>query len=100
MKKKSLLLVLSLIFSIAIIAQRGSLYNGSSLPVFHQNEETKGSRYFFKDWVRGSVINDKGILVSDEYSWFNYDKMSHGLLVTKDKKSMIQVDDQVFQSFT
>jgi len=80
--------------------ENGTIYHGSSLPVIHQNEETKGSRYFFKDWVRGTVINDKGETVSDEYCLFNYDKISHALLVTKDKKSMIQVNYSDVQSFT
>ena len=69
------------------------------VPVFHQNEETKGSRYFFKEWVKGTVIDNKGAVVSDEYCLFNYDKMAHALLVTKDKKSMIQVNSSDIQSF-
>ena len=69
------------------------------MPVFHQNEETKGSRYFFKEWVKGTVIDNKGAVVSDEYCLFNYDKMAHALLVTKDKKSMIQVNSSDIQSF-
>jgi hypothetical protein len=81
-------------------AASGSLFGGAMLPVFHQSEETRGSRYLFKDWVRGSVLNDKGAVVSDESSFFNYDKIFHYLLVTKDKKSMIQADNQQIQSFT
>jgi len=78
----------------------GGWYNGASLPVIHQNEDTKGSRYYFKDWVKGTILNDKGQVVSDEYCLFNFDKVGHALLVTKDKKFMIQVDDANLRSFT
>jgi hypothetical protein len=78
----------------------GPLSQSALLPVFHQNEETKGSRYYFKEWVKGTVIDNNGAVVSDEYCLFNYDKMAHALLVTKDKKSMIQVNSSDIQSFT
>jgi hypothetical protein len=78
----------------------GPAAHNGLMPVFHQNEETKGSRYFFREWVKGTVIDNKGAVVSDEYCLFNYDKMAHALLVTKDKKSMIQVNSSDIQSFS
>jgi len=77
----------------------GPMSHTGLLPVIHQNEDTKGSRYYFKDWVRGTVVDKSGAIVSDEYCLFNYDKMAHALLVTKDKKSMIQVNSSDIQSF-
>ena len=78
----------------------GPTQHNGLMPVFHQNEETKGSRYYFKEWVKGTVIDSNGAVVSDEYCLFNYDKMAHALLVTKDKKSMIQVNSSDIQSFS
>ena len=77
----------------------GPMSHSGLLPVIHQNEETKGSRYYFKDWVKGTVLDKSGAIVSDEYCLFNYDKMAHALLVTKDKRSMIQVNSSEIQSF-
>jgi hypothetical protein len=78
----------------------GGWYQGASLPVMHQKDDTKGSRYLFTDWATGTVVSDKGKIMSDEYCWFNYDKIAHALLITGDKKSMIQVENSDIRSFT
>ena len=71
-----------------------------SLPVMHQSEETKGSRYYFRDWVKGTVINAQGQAVTDNFGYYNYDKISRALLITRDRRSMIQVNYADINSFT
>jgi len=82
-----------------IYVQRGTEFTfmaGSTFPVFNPKEETKGSRYFYKNWVHGAVINTKGEINSGEKYLFNYDKIGGGLLATKDRHSAIEVyRDQV-----
>jgi hypothetical protein len=73
---------------------------GSIFPVFNPKEETKGSRFFYKNWVHGVVINTKGQINSGENYLFNYDKIGGGLLATKDSRSAIEVDRDKVSFFT
>lgn len=79
--------------------QTGALYNGSTLPIYHTTEETMGSRYFSKEWNKGEVYDAKGTLLSDNTVWLNYDKMSKALLVSKDRKMMIEADGANIETF-
>jgi hypothetical protein len=65
---------------------------GSIFPVFNPKEETKGSRYFYKSWVHGVVLNTQGQISSGENYLFDYDKIGGALLATKDSRSAIEVD--------
>lgn len=75
-------------------------YTGSLLPVFSYKEETKGSRYLFNDWMRGSVINADNSIFNNPAYLYNYDKIGGGLLLTADKQSAIEVDKAQIKSFT
>ncbi len=99
------LLTIAVIFisSAAIKAQDTSIYNrqafesfantrGTEIPTFHYQEATKGSQYLFTDWKRGKAINSEGQLVDQPGLSFNYDKMHHGLYMTKDKKTSYILD--------
>ena len=66
-------------------------YTGASLPVFGHKDDTKGSRYLFDKWVNGSVVNSKNESINNSSYLFNYDKLNKSLLVTTDKKSVIEV---------
>ena len=66
---------------------------------FHAGkEDTKGSRYFFRDWVKGTVVTQQNQLVAKDDLMFNYDKISHDLFLT-DKKSVVQIDKSQIKSF-
>jgi len=65
---------------------------GTIFPQFNPKEETQGSRYFFSQWEQGYVINARGALMGSKDYQFNYDKITGGLLATKDGHSAIEVD--------
>jgi hypothetical protein len=69
-----------------------SLTNGYSINSFNSPENTKGRRYFFDEWVSGSVISNSGKKISGEALYFNFDKVNNNLIVTKDKKEIIEVN--------
>jgi len=71
-----------------------------TLPVFHPLDDTKGSRYLFKDWVSGFVVSPQDSVYKNPNYGFNYDKMNGGLLLTQDKKSVIEIDQSRIKSFT
>lgn len=77
----------------------GGFYNGALLPVFTHIDATKGSRYLFETWVKGQVIDINDILISNDSYYFNYDKIQGNLLVTQDKKNVIEVDKQNIKVF-
>ena len=77
-----------------------NLYTGQALPVFTHKEDTKGSKYMFDQWVRGSAINSSNQIISNEKYWFNYDKISRRLLVTEDKMSVVEVSKNNLNGFT
>jgi hypothetical protein len=72
----------------------------SSLMSFASKEETVGSRFFFGKWVGGSVTNMKDSLFEKPGYLFNYDKISGSLLLTEDKKTILELDKDQIKSFT
>jgi hypothetical protein len=70
------------------------------LPSFHPVEDTRGSRYMFKDWVAGFVVSPKDSVYKNPSYGFNYDKINGGLLLTQDKHSAIEIDQSEIKSFT
>jgi hypothetical protein len=73
---------------------------GTIFPQFNPKEETQGSRYLYKDWVQGTVINSSGQLIVNKDYQFNYDKMGGGLLATKDGHSAIEIDRDKVRYFS
>jgi hypothetical protein len=77
------------------------LSNGSnSFVSFSSKEDTKGSRYFNGNWVKGSVVGSNNIVYNDQGYFYNYDKISHHLFMTSNKKDVIEIDDDKVKSFT
>jgi hypothetical protein len=72
----------------------------SSLMSFTSKEETVGRRYFFGKWVGGSVTNMKDSLFEKPGYLFNFDKISSSLLLTEDKKIILELDKDQIKSFT
>src|SRR6185503_14174473 len=73
---------------------------GAIMPVFHQTDETRGSRYLFTEWVHGYVVDAVDSVIQSPLLFFNYDKMGGGLLLTKDKHTAIEVYRENVRSFT
>jgi hypothetical protein len=73
---------------------------GALIPVFQPKDETQGSRYLFKGWVHGYVVNSKDSIVQNPQFQFEYDKMGGGLLLTRDQRSAIEIDRDLVKSFT
>jgi hypothetical protein len=69
-----------------------TLNNGYSLNSFNSPENTKGRRYFFDEWVTGSVVTNSGKQINGDEMYFNFDKVNNNLIVTKDKKEIIEVN--------
>ena len=79
----------------------GSHINGGSfMPVFSHKGDTKGNRYLFDAWVHGAVISANNFVLDSMDYLFNYDKMTHHLFLTKDKKKVIEVQNEEFKAFT
>jgi hypothetical protein len=77
------------------------LSSGSNTFVsFSAKEDTKGSRYFFGSWVKGSVKDMTDNSYSDPGYFYNYDKISYQLFVTANKKDVIELDADKVKSFT
>ena len=81
-------------------SENTNIYRGSGIPVFSVKEETKGSRYLFADWVSGRLVTTGGEIINHSELLYNYDKISKALLVTADKKIVIEVNKENIQSFT
>jgi hypothetical protein len=79
----------------------GSRINGGSfMPVFSHKGDTKGNRYLFDSWAHGVVISANNFVLDSSDYFFTYDKMTHHLFLTKDKKKVIEVRNEEFKSFT
>lgn len=63
-------------------------------------EYTKGSRYLFDTWAKGSVTDIKGNVIKNDSYGFNYDKIDGALLLTEDKQNAIAVSKEAVKSFT
>jgi hypothetical protein len=79
--------------------EAGKLYQGSALTIFHQKEETQGSRYLYNSWVDGIVLDTSLAVINTADFLFNYDKIGKKLLTTRDKMTIIELNDNVISSF-
>jgi hypothetical protein len=88
-------------YHIVTTGSTGGLYMGSALPEFHTKEDTKGSIYLFKDWMKGIVANpnDSGI-IDDPRNLYNLNKSTGVLTMTRDFKSALSVDRDKVEFFT
>ena len=81
----------------------GSLSNGSSIGgagLAHKKGNVHGSRYLFEDFVHGFLVNSSNEIIYNPAYLFDYDKMGGGLLITKDKQSVVEADRDQTNSFT
>jgi hypothetical protein len=75
-------------------------FNGGGFPIAREKEVTHGSRYLYKDWKQGVVINSKGTEINNPSYFYNYDKSEGNLLLSHDKQNAIIVDKDQVKSFT
>ncbi|HWJ92085.1 MAG TPA: hypothetical protein VNR87_13285 [Flavisolibacter sp.] len=83
-----------------ISTESGNVYRGSSLPVFMIKENTKGNRYLFEKWVKGSVTNDQNVRFLDPNVLYNYDKVGRKLLVLLDSSTVVEINSSDVSKFT
>jgi hypothetical protein len=72
----------------------------ATMVAFSFKDETRGTRYLFPNWVKGTVVDSASHLFNNPSFLFNYDKMNHGLLLTTDKKDVNEIEKVDIKSFT
>lgn len=77
----------------------GPLYDGNGLPTFLIKENTKGNRYLFDKWVKGSVLGTNGVVYSGSNMLLNYDKIAKKLFLKADS-TIIQLSSGDIAGFT
>jgi hypothetical protein len=80
-------------------AESGHVYNGSALPVFLIKEDTKGNRYLYEKWVKGSVVGVDGVVYNSSKYLFNYDKVGQKLLMLLDSNKMLTLNSGDISGF-
>ena len=102
-RKERVLIGILILSAYFVPAQSGMVSNFDSYTSpspFHTYELKGGLLLFEKYWAHARVeLRDHKILQNDSL-FFNYDKMNHTLLVTKDFKSMLTVPKENFNSVT
>jgi hypothetical protein len=73
-------------------AESGHVYTGSTLPVFLMKEDTKGNRYLYEKWVRGSVLGVDGVVYNSSKYLFNYDKLGQKLFMLLDSNRVLMLN--------
>ncbi|WP_428327728.1 hypothetical protein [Mucilaginibacter sp.] len=63
-------------------------------------EETRGSRYMFANWLPAFGINKSDTLLADIGTVYNYDKINGNLLLSEDKKTTSMIPKGEVKSFT
>ena len=76
------------------------VYYGAALPVFTHKDETKGSKYLYNQWVKGTATNAGNKIITNDAYLYNYDKMGRKLLVTTDKATVIEINKNDLKSFS
>ena len=68
---------------------------------FNNAEHTKGKRFLFNNWVKGSDVKDANNQPFEVNSYlFNYDMQTGNLLVTENKKQIMSVAPSGIKAFT
>jgi hypothetical protein len=79
---------------IASIAEGGLIAPG------HKKGDLRGSQYLFDVFVHGYLVNNSGELVFQPNYLLDYDKVSGGLLLTPDKRKIVNVAWDQVETFT
>ena len=73
--------------------KNGGMYYGAAIPEFHTKEDTKGSLYLFNNWHKGVIANNNdGNLIADTENYYNINKITGDLVMTRDFKSALNIN--------
>jgi hypothetical protein len=73
---------------------------GDAISTFHEKDATQGSRFFFGKFTHGYVINSQDSLIQNPVFQLDYDKMGGNLLLTRDGRTIVSVDNELVKTFT
>lgn len=73
---------------------------GGYLRPAHEKGDTRGSQYLFDTFVNGYMINSSGEMIHKPNYLLDYDKMSGTLLLTRDNKAILMIDQSQAKSFS
>lgn len=65
-----------------------------------KHEDTRGSRFYYDDWVPGFGINKMDSIVYEKEYAYNFDKIDGTILYTNDGRTMSSVSTEQLKSFT
>ena len=77
----------------------GRFVPNASLNEIHHKGDTKGSTYFFDNWVKGIIVDTAYHMINDNSNFYNYNKVTGDLVMTKDFASGLTIDPQIIQFF-
>ena len=86
--------------SINEMTKLGYVHSTGSLLSFSSKEDTKGSRYLYSSWVKGTVTDSAGKVYDNKDFFYNFDKITNSLYLTSDKKEVIQLDQGNISKFS
>ena len=74
--------------------------DGGSIAPAHRKQDTKGSQYLFDIFVHGYLIDAAGDVIYSAAYQFDYDKITGSLLLSRDGKTIENVNWDQVQRFT
>jgi hypothetical protein len=87
-------------YHVVSLLPNSHIYQGSALPEFHSREDTKGSIYLFDVWMKGIVANaNDSTIVDDAENFYNINKITGELMMTRDFSSGLSVDSKTVKFF-
>ncbi|MGZ3834286.1 MAG: carboxypeptidase-like regulatory domain-containing protein [Mucilaginibacter sp.] len=79
---------------------QASVGYGGEISPSHQKGNLRGNRYLLDKFAHGFLVNSDGMLVHNANYLFDYDKMDGSILLTRDKKTIVDVGWDLTKSFT
>lgn len=77
-----------------------SFTEGGAIAPGHRKQDTRGSQYLFEVFVPGYLIDVKGDVIYSSAYQFDYDKITGNLLLSRDGKTIENVNWDQVQAFT
>jgi hypothetical protein len=82
------------------VAGNGNTAAVGSFVNFHApKENTKGRRLLLADWAKGTVTTSQDAVLQNDNLVLNYDKVSHDLYYSLDRKTVIEAERSHIKSF-
>jgi hypothetical protein len=76
-----------------------TLNAGAMLPVVTHQEDTRGSRYLLKRFVKGVVVDQDGHVMTDSLNLLNFDKIDGQLMIAQTAGKYLEVDKEKVVAF-